>query len=510
MKLKYSFPLTLMAILALMLYSCKKDLGNYDYTNTDMPVVDTTAIGGRYSVIRYTNLKIDPKVSMASKSAQELSYQWLIYRQGSSSNSNPIVAKELSTQRVLDVALSETVGDYYVELIVTDPQTVLKKSVIFNVAISAGMDNGWLVLYESNGGGDVDMLITKNAVPTLTQTSWLKNIYSQSMGGVMTGVPRFISQSRRTTFAVPVMNWITVASSTGIHRMNGNDFSLMRENTAMFRRAEVINPQNLALTDFSLAEVLINNGKLHFHQLVNDLDALFGGSVTGDYELAPYIAKGSGSAVIAALYDQKNSRFIRPFNGEALVFKAPVGPGQPFDLSNIGKDMLYMDLGFNSYTNAFFKDKSGTGRYMYTINFNKADDGAQGVAAYNMSSLPDIQNAKFFQSGELGYVVYYASEDKIYLYDYFGTNTARVAFSVPAGEKITSMKIFKPKPNVNLTTTDNRLMYLATWDGSRGRVYELGLNPISGEITQAPLEKFEGLGKVVDMSPKVRGTGLLQ
>ena len=490
-------------------FSCKKDLGNYDYTDTPVPVIDTTGIGGDIRVIRYSNLHLDPKITLPGKDTTGLTYKWMIYKRGAAATGSVITPRELANTRLLDAAIAETVGDYYVELIVTDPVTEIRKNVIFNVAVSSGMDNGWMVLYEHNGGADVDFLITPNAVPG-AEVSWLKNLYSLSTGDVMRGTPRFIRQSRRTSFSSPVMNWITVGSSTEIHRMNGNDFSLMRENAAMFRRPETINPEALNTSDFSFAEVLIKGGRLHYHQVVNDLDALFGGSITGDYELAPFIANASGSSMIVAAYDQKHSRFIRPFNGAALPLMAPASAGQPFDLSNIGKDMVFMDQGFSNYTHAFFKDKTGNGRYMYTMNFLIADNGMQAMAAYNMSNLPEIANAKFYQCGELGYVAYYATEEKIYLYDYFGTNTASVAFTVPAGEKITSMKLYKPKPSFGLTTTDNRLMYLATWDGSTGRVYELAINPTSGQVTQIPLSKFEGMGKVVDMAPKSKGAGLLQ
>lgn len=509
MRFMTSYKILLGTLLLSAMLSCKKDLGNYDYTNTEMPAIDTTGLGRNLGVIRYANLKLDPKVDVPGKSGANLSYQWLIYKTGNSTTGSVIVPRVLANTKSLDAAISESVGDYYVELIVTDPETELKRNVRFNLSVSAGIENGWMVLYERNGGGDVDFIITPNTVPG-AKVSWLKNLYSQSMGELLNGTPRFIKQSRRTSFQAPVMNWITVASSTGIHRMNGNDFSLMRENAAMFRRPTTIDPNALNVSDFSFAEVLINGGRLHYHQVVNDLDALFGGAVTGDYELAPYIANASASSMITAVYDQKHSRFIRPFNGAALVLKAPAAAGQAFDLSNIGKDMLYMDQGFTNYTNAFFKDKTGNGRYLYTINFNKADDGMQAVAAYDMSSLPDILNAKFYQSGEMGYVVYYATEEKIYLYDYFGANTATAAFTVPAGEKITSMKIFKPKPNFSLTDTEGRLMYIATWDGTTGRVYELAINPTSGQINQTPLNKFEGMGKVVDMAPKSKGAGLLQ
>ncbi|MCK7555728.1 hypothetical protein MKQ70_12155 [Chitinophaga sedimenti] len=141
-------------------------------------------------------------------------------------------------------------------------------------------------------------------------------------------------------------------------------------------------------------------------------------------------------------------------------------------------------------------------------NFNKADDGNMVIGAYNMTNLPDIAAAKFFQASELGYVDIYATDRKIYAYDYQGTNTAKVVFdALPANETITAMKLYKPRPNFNLSAVEGRLLYIATWDGTQGRLYEMAFNGVSGDITATPKNIFTGFGKIYDVSAKNRGSG---
>lgn len=506
---KYMTYLAVLLLLGLG-YSCKKDLGNYKYTDTAVPKLDTAGIGANLSVQRYATITLNPGINFNPADTSRLKYEWRLYKviTGSVSGDLP-VAKVISTSRRLSAAIGEPIGSYQLELIVTDPKNDLKSNVVFNLSVTAtlNIEYGVLVLHSKNNTGDVDFLVTRNAIPTATADLWLKNIYSQSQGMSLPGEPRFIAQSRKSN---STENWINIASSNHITRVSGADFTFIRENSAYFLRSEVINPQAYVLSSVSSYDMMINNNKMYIINSTDPLAAIFPGAVTGDYALAPFIAEASISSIIGAVYDTKLMKFMHPVSSNVMIdFRVPAATTQAFDLTNIGKTIVGMDRGFNSQTLSFFKDLTGNGRWLYVTNFNKADDGLMAVGRYDMTALPEIANATMYQSIELGSAAYYATAHDIYLYDYAGTNTAKKAFSVPAAETITSMKIFKPKPNFNLSTTDGRLLYLGTWDGTVGRVYELRINAVSGEIEQTVLNKFEGFGKVVDITAKARGAGTL-
>jgi hypothetical protein len=293
--------------------------------------------------------------------------------------------------------------------------------------------------------------------------------------------------------------------------MSGSDFSLLRADNSFFRRTDaVVAPETYTFLINSYS-TLINGGRLHAFTTTYETDGLFGGSVPGDYDLAPYVAYGSAAGLVAVVYDKKNFKFIHPASlvGSMIDFKTTIATGnKAFDLQNVGKDMLYMDCGFTNYTHAFFKDRTAANYWLYVANFNKSDDGNMVIGAYDMSSLPEIAAAKYFQSSELGYVDLYATDRKIYSYDYQGTNTATLMYDgLPANETITCMKIYKPRPNFNLSTVDGRILYVATWNGTEGKVYEFLFNGISGQVTTPAQNIFTGFGKVASISSKARGSG---
>lgn len=508
MKFILSYITTACAAL-LLLNACKKDLGNYDYTTVNIPAIDTTGMGGARYVERYGNLNIQPVVNYEGGNTSALTYEWIMYQYvvGSAPPTKP--TRILSNSLHLNAPVTETVGEYRLELIVTDTVNKLKANTIFPVVVSVGIEYGVLVLHGTADSSDVDFLITADAVPVTGITPRrLYNLFSSSTGEKFPGVAQFIAQERRTG---STQNWIMLGSSRHLTRMSGSDFSRIREDKGMFRRSDaVVTPQAFMFLGNSYS-ALINAGRLHIYNTTYEVDALFGGSVAGDYELAPYLAHATASGLVAVVYDQKNGRFIHPASiaGSMIDFNAPSATANlAFDHRNVGKNMLYMDRGFSGYTHSFFKDRTGNGYWLYVSNFNKSDDGNMVIGAYDMTSLPEIASARFFQSSELGYVDFYATDRRIYAYDYQGANTATLAYdALPAGETITAMKIYKPRPNFNLAAVEGRLLYVATWDGTQGRVYEFALNGISGQITTPARSVFNGFGKISSLEAKARGAG---
>lgn len=497
MKTLYYLPFLLLLAFS---QACKKDLGNYDYTNTDVPVVDTTGLGRTLTILRYSTIQLEPEVSIAN--GHSLQYQWLFYSRTQSSTSIPEV-RELSTELKLDAFIGEPVGGYYLELIVTDQENDLKTSVVFNVDVSANMEYGMLVLYEGAAGGDVDFIKTPSQSATTTEAMHLKHLYSSSFGEYMAGTPKFVWSSRYST-----VNWVTVASENYIARFHGDDFSFLRDQLELFRRNNtVIKPEAYVYTT-SYYNLLINNGRMHLTNSTAELDAKFGGDAAGNYRLAPYLSEAVSSyPFIAVGYDELNGRFLYYFSSSATMidFAAPANSDQKFDLRNIGKDMLYMTSGASSYTYSFFKDRTGNGRWLYVTNFSGwSDNGLLAINAYEMTGLPEIDQARFYQVSGLASFAYYATADKIYNYAYASSGTANVAFTVPSGEEITSLKLYRPRPRTGLFDREERVLYLATWNGSIGKVYELSINETSGVINPEPLHVFEVEGKVADMSARVR------
>lgn len=496
--------LYLVILLVAVFQSCKKDIGNYDYTDTAVPAIDTAGMGGTQRVLRLSTIKLTPEVNLPS--GHTATYKWLFYARQTTNTTVP-TAKEISRDAQLEYLVSEPVGNYVLEFIVTDEQTGITANTLFNVSITANMEFGMMVLYQAAQGGDVDFIRTPALASDIREVSHRKNLYSLSQGRYIPGEARFIWSARQ---AYAIVNWITVASSNYVARFNGSDFTFLRDQTDMFRRTDMqIAPQAYVFTS-SFYQVMINAGKLLVtNSGTYETDAKFGGPADGDYELAPYLSPRVSSLYGAVGYDQKNARFVRYFVANNTVgnFAAPAA-GQLFDLRNIGKDMLYMTNGASDYTYAFLKDKTGNGRWLYAANFNTfSDNGQLAMGAYDMTNLPNISSAQHFLVSSLGGYAYYATGNQIYNYAYRSSNTASLAFTVPSGEQITCMRYYRPTPVSDVSDRVERVLYVATWNGSQAKVYELSINETSGIINATPLNVFDVAGKVVDMSARARGLG---
>ena len=493
-----------LTFLVLFAHSCKEDLGNYDYKDTPVVMIDTTNMGGPIAVQRYGTLRLAPKISIPS--GHEAEYKWTLFDRPTSSAILP-KSTVVSTEASLNTSIGEPEGNYGLELLVTDRSTGIVSTVVFRVEVVSNLEYGMIVLYQTDKGGDVDFIKTPQLSSTITKVEHLKHLFSASYGQYLSGTPRFIGNARVNFRPV---NWITVAGSNYLGRFNANDFSFLRDQLDIFRRNNtVINPQAYRYISTNY-QALINDGKLHVStEITNEIDALFGGPAAGDYELAPYLTSKVNFSLYVVGYDQKKARFIRyfPSSHTMVDFTAP-GVGQPFDLRNIGKDMLFMGEGRNSHTYSVFKDKVGDKRWLYQIDFSsKSDDGMLGVAAYDMTHLPDIAAAKFYQAAAFGEYIYYATDQKVYNYSYSFSNSASEAFVVPSGEQITCIKFYRPSPNTAVADKEDRVLYVATWNGTKAKVYELGLNETSGLINAVPLQQFEVDGKVVDITAKTKGNG---
>lgn len=498
----------LLSLLGLGFTACKKDLGTYTYHPVDAPLVDTSTLAVHYSVEQFGNLTIQPKVNYQGDTAN-LSYQWLVYVKSLSSPTvgPPIV---LATTRNINQAVSVAPGNYYLELIITDKTNNLKTTTRTLLDIQAAIETGWLVLHQSNGNSDVDFIASTNLSPA-GPNKRMANLFTSSMGAPMPGNGRFIGFSRRSNSA---FNWITVGTDKGIRRMNGFTFALLGADNQLFRRT-LVNPDYQAYFANNNEEILVNAGNIQTFQFGIVQDALFNGQYDGDFQLAPFALYIDFPVYNLFAYDQLHSRFLRSSGANAIhAFSTFIPePAGAFDPNNVGKDLLFMDMGYLHNIFAFLKDKSGNGRYLYELSGTKVDDGAVAMAAYDMSALPEISNALFFQVGDLANVALYATDRTVYRYDYSGSQTATVAYSgLPANETITCLRIFKPQrnagaPAAEFVNTNNAVVYIATWDGTQGKLYEMAMNVASGAINPTPLKVYTGFGKIVDMGTKFRGTG---
>jgi hypothetical protein len=491
----------LYAGVAVFATGCYKDKGNYSYRQ-DMPfVVDTVGQATSFSVQKdVTVLSIDPKI-VYDGDAGKLQYLWRLY---STSQTNTRI-DTLSNEKVLAKTVSRPPGNYQLELQVTDSRSTVKAAMIYTVTVSSPFPYGWMVFYEKDGNSEMGLIRTNDIIFNLPKDTVMLNAYETINKRKLVGKPFRLQQSGRMWFGGEGFGAYVIyaLTSQGGVMMDYVSFDYLSDYMGMFlSKPSVIKPMGIN----GEIGMMSNNGQLYTTSLLSPF-------FTG-----PAIESNKGYEVDSVsfvatdynVYDQKNMRFLEMSSSSLHIteFLPANAPGALFDLSNIGKELLFQENGYSSYRYAFFKDPSGNGRYLYVINFNGqyANPRNPSVGLVDLSAAPGIQDAKFFAVSSRGPVAFYANINAVYKTSTL-TNSATVAFDqFAAGEEITSMKLFKNTGSgySSANTRESQIMFVATWNNNtqQGFVYLLPVNEVSGQVNTANIKKFTGFGRIADMNLK--------
>ena len=161
---------------------------------------------------------------------------------------------------------------------------------------------------------------------------------------------------------------------------------------------------------------------------------------------------------------------------------------------------MYMDRGYTSesawYGYAIMRDKNTNGHTCYVYVTNAAISGCYGIAVLDLAECEEIENAQYYAFGRRGPVIYYATDTDIYRVNYdLSTqevvSTSDAAWTCPAGETITSVRMFVETGLDLEESADSKYLLVSTYNGSEGKLYVLGADVVSGTLSAEPLETFK-------------------
>jgi hypothetical protein len=536
------------AIIALLTATaCFDDAGNYDYLTLNGIYVDTVGVQTSFSRSQFDSLVITPDIKFSETRIDDsnLIYKWILYPD--KFVNEPSGAEVLSTERNLRTVITQKpqTDSYAIILYITNKQNNTVYQAKYSLTVLASVISGWLVMHADGNESDLDYIATTYSVPGLEENRRMKNVYSAMNGRKIEGNPIFVSTVRNN---VTILDYVYIGSDREFLMLSGKDFSLLHKNGEMFK-----NPVAKILPQFvghgsrygvHHTTILINDGKVHninnqaspywIYAFSNALPN--SNSLVGEVKVAPYvyfseIASGFTNHT-GIFYDTAGKRFVRlPYSiweeEPLLPFAEQVTTGR-FDVNNIGKDLIYFENGYEADGFALFTD--GESRELYRIKFNittfldfehtnEENPEIHNLARtiYNMSALPEIYDAGFYACGSRGYYFYYATERNIYTYSYAGSKQATLVNDpFPDDEKITGMKLYNTGSWSTLRDVSGTIMYVSTWNGKEGKLYEFAINTSSGAFynknevngvidRKAPLNVFDGFGKIIDMSVKIEG-----
>ena len=506
------------------LWNCYDDKGNYAYSEINEITIDTVGRQTEFEVFQFDILRVEPVIRFALEEVadEDMDYQWTIFNNIYNNTTSEIIGRERNLQAVIQQPSSAT--EYLLILQAKNKRSGVATQMTYTVRVSSQVVSGIVVLHTDGTQSDIDYIATPRAVPTLTASRHISNAYSAMNESKIPGTPTFVSSARMNSNSF--VNAVYIGTKEELYRVGGKTFKLEYLSNDMFpiKPAVADFQAFLSLERFSNIQFLINNGQLH--NIANQQPfeynfsyALEANEALGTIDLAPFIYIPNLTKYTpdwqtvdfnAVCYDRLGKRFVmRPKNYQPRAQLSPFTAQASgiFDVNNIGMDILWFERGWQDYGYAVFQDDAGA-RWLYVADFNKPMDAQMAVGKYEMTALPGITEARFYSTGSQGPVFLYATEKDIYTFEYTGSKTAvKINDSFGANEVITAIKVYKPYATTNrLSEADGTLLYVATWDGTEGRLYEFSLNVANGWLRdKTPLEVFDGMGRIVDFCFKVEG-----
>ncbi|MDR2130265.1 MAG: hypothetical protein LBP56_03720 [Odoribacteraceae bacterium] len=536
-------------IVALLLAACFEDKGNYSYNVINEIVIDTVGFPVAYTAEAGGRLVIDPVIAFSGEAiaGEELAYEWYFYSSSLAVNDWYPVSRE----KKLDLKMIYAAGAYKATLYVTDTRRNLTSHATFDVNLISKISHGMLLFHVAGGEADFDYVATPSTVRELDSAVHMRDVFYTFNGRKLRGNPLTVRHSAIDGRAV---NCIYVSTDQELLRLYARTFLLEHDAGELLvpplpprLHFEHIDGQGgssinvvFFISDGSLRR--LSYGAQHYADYSIPTPQSPGAALGPDVRLAPFSVRPttSGSIVYNPMfYDTVGQRFVYLANvGSSTSTLEPLPaqlPAALFDVNNIGKELLFLERGNRYFGLAVFS--GGPGDYwLYEINLPAAGaysiTGATNLAhgKHDMSALPGIDEAVAFDAGTKGDFLLYATRRDIYTCDYQGANpdvaartapvtATRVNDDFPAGEEITGIKVYKydggiysqggggaSDPSyIYYNALNSSLLYVSTWDGTEGHLYEFALSPVDGRlVNKTPLYRFDGFGRVVDMGIKIQ------
>ena len=531
--------------------ACKKDMGNYTYSDpntltitTDMANVDPQVVVTNDSIVVKANDSLTVNIIVAgTKSTDNLSYQWMI-TQSSSTLANPgqyVVGsnKQLKTKIILAPNL------YRLLVKVTDNNTGVSfyKFYSLNVSTSPWGGEGWVVLQDqpANGGSDISVITTRDGS---AHANVYSNVYSLANGQKLpTGTYRVNVLNYSPTLRIQKVSFFYPNGGLQVKSTDFSDSS--NQNSWFLVTPASFNLQANAVVSGSQYEYLINNNVLTYRAVnatsIQAPPIKFGAPLLGTWTLSPFVMNNSGSDYYYTLYDQANKCFLlynvqtntltptnradvanshfAPYAGPASALNPTTGSG--FDLNNIGRNLVYTEnaqpliTGTQPVYDCIFRNNTGDSTFLYQLPINLAYNNNFTTGRYFLSSTnnPGINSASMFACPTFLTMpgkFYYVNANNIYVcaVGNLATSASSIGYTFPTGTIIKSMKVFK-SGYATAPSTESKVLVVATDETSSGggnKIYFLNLSA-TGTINATPGDVYAGFDSIKDITFK-KGLGL--
>lgn len=475
----------LLSFFLLLLISCFEDKGNYNYEE-----INEILISGLKNEVRYSmkdSLIVRPGILYTLNPGGSYTYQWTAQQADAPLGTTPpeiIIGNEKDLHYYVELPQ----GRYYIKLTATDVNTTLLWTGLFELTVATSTSTGWMILCNDKGRSRLDMV----------EESSDERLISYD---ILASTPLPVHRKPLNIKSITVdymQDEIFVLTEEGCSKLVSKDLSWEEANDFRYLMADP-SMGDVVPTDFVVSPIngtlLLASGNAYWRK--HQGSALFGRPVNymngQRIHLAPSIATQIGYSTFEGvqnfvLYDTVNQQFIRYAPNDT---RCSVIDDFPKGYQLITLQNSTYDRG-TSY--AVLEDRAN-GKY-YLFPFYASDLISAGELTE--LNIPDIEKVSHFAFDPVYPYMFYAIEDKLWLYSYtedlpYNQNTKM--YVDLNNEKITLLKY-----DIN-SIKERYLMVGTVSTAGEGSMRLFEAQPVRGTVVLYE-DPYTGFAQIVDATYK--------
>lgn len=510
-------------MIGLLLSSCYKDLGNYDYHEINKVLFDGFPTEKQYKFKGVDSLKVYPKISgTLYDDLDRYDFKWeAVVKQGTTAEGKTTYPLDSNTVN-LEYFVQLPEQEYSVYLKVKDRETNVTYRQAFDMRVSTALDEGWMILSEQNEGSRLDMISLSGEDEMVVRDIWNGSPLSTWKGPKYLAVyaDMMVSASEQPVYFL---------SEDGAIKLESSNLGYAEDNALNYEFAMSypdLKPLRIAGTYSNMWRICVTSEGV-FAKNDMTFGALYGmpiNKIEGEedyFEVAPAIGLtpypyAYNPAIL--FYDVTNRRFVQ-MNTNLAGMRLPTATETAFPFQT-GKEFVYMGGTLNNTTGMIFAILKDDANQYWLHGFNILGIGEtieQAPDYYYQIDAPEIEKATCFAIHPISYFLFYAVENKIYQYDMVSKKCRQLPVVFETGERtdfpedeISLLKFntfiygdfSKPAGSADM---QYRLIVGSKGDGELdGVVRMLDIPTLMDEKPATVYREYSGFGKVVDVTYRER------
>jgi len=484
--------------IALFIFGCSKDKGNYDYVSKE--VITINGIESAYTKIAAVDkLTLDPEVSSTEKDA-DFECFWGIY---DSSVSGSFVLDTITKTKAIDYQITQRPKDWTLVFGAKNKKTGVSKYVTFTLKVGTQFTRGWYVLKDDGSQTDLDLF--KSSVGIVPEDR-VENVYSVINGKKLNGKASLFNfqfnYRTNPTGAYAAYRSLYLMSDKDISVVDISSLKELSDYSHLFYEAPAIKSPSIVTWGALGGNYIVNDGQLHsLSASLGTNTGHFGAKrikdgVNTPYKLSKYFMMGNGQNPI--FFDEMSSSFVSCIANSAVLNLLTDGTNTMISVNNSNKNLLFMGTKTASpYTGyAILQDKTDpTVKLLASLTpaFPKLTIGSETIKvtdklynATNYTLILDDENLLYFTLGNQVWSRNLSNQNE------------QLQFTVPAGEEIT---FIRHRKYASTAPAEAPFRYNYVMIGTKsGANYKIRMfTKASGNLSPAPEFTLEGKGAVGDV-----------